>query len=282
MIKDKKTLICCLFIGLSGIAVFYLIPFIIGFVNSFIVSSDNINKIGFDNYIRLFKNETFKIAIVNTLVFSVTTVVLINLISFAVASFIKSSVKNNFLLNMIILPMAIPTIIITTVFNDVLINSIGKFISTLSGSYVDMMRGEFAFLSVVLIYLWKYTGFNTLIYLTALKTVPPMQYEAASLDGASYWKKLRYITLPCIFPFICFNTILAIINSFRMFRDIYILFGNYPSKNVYLLQHFIQNNFSTLNLDYVFCAAYVFFIVLFIIYVPLITKGNITEKYYDE
>jgi multiple sugar transport system permease protein len=146
----------------------------------------------------------------------------------------------------------------------------------------DFVRGEYAFWLVVLIYLWKYTGFHTLIYIMALSAVPPEQYEAASLDGASAWHKLLHITLPCIKPFIWFNMLLAIMNSFRIFRDVYVLFGDYPPRNVYLIQHFIQNNFIKLNMDYVYCAAYIFFAVLTVIFAPLIIKGNISESYYDE
>jgi len=144
------------------------------------------------------------------------------------------------------------------------------------------VRGEYAFLLTVLIYLWKYTGFHALIYIMALSTVPPEQYDAASLDGASVYKKFRYIILPCITPFIWFSVLLSVMNSFKIFKDIYILFGDYPPPDVYLLQHFIQNNFIKLNLGYVFCSVCIFLGILIAIFTPLIIKGNITEKYYDE
>lgn len=266
MINDKKILTICLVLGLSGIIIFYLVPFIIGFFNTFIISFDLSNGLGFDNYISLFNNDVFQLALVNTFMFTIFVIFSVNIISLIIACFFKNHFKNSFLLNILILPLIIPTIVIALIFGDILI--------------YDFL-GEYAFVSIILIYLWKYTGFHTLVYITALNTVPQEQYEIAALDGATKWNKLRFVTLPCIFPFICFNIMLSITNFFRMFRDVYILFGDYPPKNIYLLQHFIQNNFVKLNMDYVFSAAYIFFGILFIVFTPLIIKGNRLEKFYD-
>jgi len=283
MIKSKKFLTVCLFIGLSGIAVFYLIPFVYGITGAFTVSSDGgVKTLGINNFTRLFNNEVFRLALKNTFVFTLFAVIPINLLSFIFAGIIKNLIKNSFMLSIIILPLSVPTIVIAAIFGDTLTKELIAVVNMFSNVPVDFVRGEHAFWLVVLIYLWKYTGFHTLIYLMALSAVPDEQYEAASLDGASVWKKVFNITLPCILPFICFNILLAIMNSFRIFRDIYILCGDYPPRNIYLIQHFIQNNFIKLNMDYVFCAAYIFFGILAIIFVPLIIKGNITESYYDE
>ncbi|MCL2159998.1 MAG: sugar ABC transporter permease [Oscillospiraceae bacterium] len=283
MIKSKKLLIVCLSVGLSGIVAFYLIPFVAGIVGAFSVLADGGEKtFGIDNFARLFKNSVFQVALKNTFVFTLVTVVLANVLSFALASMIKNLVKNSLVLSAIILPMAVPTIVIAAVFGDTVAANLEKAINMFSAAPVDLVRGEYAFLLIVVIFLWKYTGFHALIYMTALSAVPFEQYEAASIDGAGAMTKMLHITLPCILPFICFNMLLSIMNSFRIFRDIYVLFGDYPPPNVYLVQHFIQNNFIKLNLDYVFCAAYIFFGILTVIFAPLIINGNITENYYDE
>ncbi|GHV13901.1 sugar ABC transporter permease [Clostridia bacterium] len=283
MIKNKKLLAVCLILCLSGIVVFYVIPFAAGIVDVFTVSSDSGAKaFGVDNFANLFQNSVFRVALKNTFVFTLVVVISVNVLSFIVAVIIKNLVNNSFLLSVIILPMTVPTIVIAAVFGDTLANQLTNIVNWFANSSVDLIRSGYAFILIVLIYLWKYTGFHTLVYIMALSIVPHDQYEAASLDGASAWKKLRHITLPCIFPFICFNLLLAIMNSFKIFKDIYIIFGDYPPQNVYLLQHFIQNNFIKLNLDYVFSAAYVFLGILIIIFAPLIIKGNIAEDYYDE
>ncbi len=286
MIKDKKVLAISLTLGLSGIVIFYLVPFIVGLISTFIETSGidglKFGFLGFEKYISLFKNEAFILAMVNTAMFTIIIVFLVNIISFLISCFIKYFLIKSYLLNIIILPLIIPTIVIALVIGDILSYDFLNMLKSFFHIAIDIVQEKYAFFSIILIYLWKYTGFNTLIYITALSTIPKEQFEAASIDGAGKLKKLYYIILPYIFPFICFNVLLSITNSFRMFRDIYILFGDYPPKNVYLVQHFIQNNFTRLNIDYVYCAAYVFFGIIFAVFSPLIITGNRIEKYYDE
>lgn len=138
MINDKKALTICLVLGLSGILIFYLIPFITGFINTFIVSFDN-NELGFSKYISLFNNDAFQLALVNTFMFTVFVVFSVNFISLIFACFIKYHFKNSYLLNILILPMIIPTIVIALIFGDIF----------------DLLKIKYAFIPIILIFMRK-------------------------------------------------------------------------------------------------------------------------------
>ncbi|MCL1794080.1 MAG: hypothetical protein FWG34_09440 [Oscillospiraceae bacterium] len=78
----------------------------------------------------------------------------------------------------------------------------------------------------------------------------------------------RYITLPLILPYVLISSILTVVNSFRIFKEIYVIYGNYPPQNLYFLQHYIQNQFLKLNYEMTAAASYVFLFLLCIALVP--------------
>ena len=118
---------------------------------------------------------------------------------------------------------------------------------------------------LVVLYVWKNSGFNIILFLAALNAIPKAYYEAADIDGAGKLAQLRKITLPLIVPYSFFIVIISIINSFRAFREAFILFGSHPHQSIYMIQHFMNNNFQNLNYIRLAVGAIMIFLVIFIL-----------------
>jgi len=100
---------------------------------------------------------------------------------------------------------------------------------------------------MILIFLWKNCGYNMVLFLAGLGNIPKDYYEAAWMDNASSLQVFKHITVPCLLPTGILALIMSIINSFKIFREIYLITGNYPQEGIYTLQHFMNNMFISLN-----------------------------------
>ena len=99
----------------------------------------------------------------------------------------------------------------------------------------------------------------------SLNSIPKAYYEVADLDSTSRLKKLINITLPMISPHLFFILVISIINTFKSFKEAYILCGDYPHKSIYMIQHFMNNNFQNLNYTRLSVGSILVFIIIFII-----------------
>lgn len=269
MIKDRKALLVFLLPSLAGFMVFYVIPFIGGFYYCFVNNAIERSIVGFDNFFTLFKNEAFLLALRNTIFLAVVTVPMMIAVSFSMALLIKTYTgRGNIFRNIAILPLAVPTASVALIWYLMFKDNgfINRILNLLTGAGgVNWMNSSLLYIPVIMIYIWKYAGFNIILFLGGLTMIPKELHEAASIDGAGLWVRIRKITLPYIFPITFFVTVLSIINSFKIFKEVYVLYGAYPPQSVYLLQHFINNNFTKLNYERLTTAAYVFAILIMIL-----------------
>lgn len=113
----------------------------------------------------------------------------------------------------------------------------------------DWMHTDSAFFVLVFSYIWKNLGYDVILWMAGLQDVSESIYEAAKVDGAGAWKSFCYITLPNIRPTAFTVVILSFLNSFKVFREAYLVAGNYPQENIYLMQHLFNNWFSRLSVD---------------------------------
>lgn len=189
--------------------------------------------------------------------FTIISVSVINLFSFTVALLLWRIPKKLYFM-MLILPLAIPVISTASAWMFIL-----KEISS------ELLYGRYAMLGVILIYTWKYSGFHILVYYSGIRSVPQSHWDAAAIDGASTLRYVRSILIPETHSFTIFNLFFEVLHSFLIFRDIYLLFGNYPPESMYLVQHFIQNSYVRLQYDEVLCAGYVFSVIVLLFFIPL-------------
>ena len=141
--------------------------------------------------------------------------------------------------------------------------------------------GEHAFVVLLILYLWKNTGYNVVLFLAALNSIPKEYYEAADIDGAGGFTKVTRLTLPLIAPHTRFILVISIVNLFKSFREAYILFGDHPDRSIYMIQHFINNNFINLNYIRLSVGAVLVFLVIFIM-VGLLLGFGLRGKGGDE
>lgn len=121
-------------------------------------------------------------------------------------------------------------------------------------------------LPVILLYIWKNVGFSVVIFSAALASVPDELYEFARLEGAGVVKQELKITLPLILPTAFLVFVLAWVNAFKIFKEVYFIGGAYPTDAVYTLQHFMNNKFAKLDYQDVTTAAYSFAVIVLVLF----------------
>ncbi len=111
------------------------------------------------------------------------------------------------------------------------------------------MDSPTAFWVLVGSYLWKNLGYDVVLWMAGLSSISNAIYEAARIDGAGEWTIFRRITLPCLLPTLFTVSVLSLLNSFKVFREAYLVAGDYPHRSMYLLQHLFNNWFRDLSFD---------------------------------
>ena len=253
---------------LLGYLAFYVAPFMMVFQKSVTKGIGASQKfVGIEHYKTLIQNDVFQLAYGNTLKFLAVALPLILLIAFAIALILKEQAqKHEWLKSVILLPYIMP-VVGTVLLVEHLFAATGfvnKTIYALGLPIVDWLHSEWAFAIVILLYLWKNTGYAVILLISGLTTIPDDLYDAANLDGATGWQKLRYITLPHMWYSFFFATIFSLINAFKCFREIFLIGGIHPHDSIYMLQHFINNSFEKMNYPKLAVASILFLVVIVI------------------
>ena len=118
---------------------------------------------------------------------------------------------------------------------------------------------------VLLLFLWKNLGYNMILFMSGLANIPRDLLEVADVSGASEAYKFFSIKLRYLSPTVLFVTILSLINSFKVFREVYLLTGDYPYESLYMLQHFMNNTFRSLDYQKLSAAAVVMALVMVVL-----------------
>lgn len=200
------------------------------------------------------------LAVKNTLRFLGTCIPLLVLSSLLLALLIQKigSGKRGFQAAFLI-PMAVPVAALV-LFWRLLFDKNGflnEFLRMFSIAPVDWMNEGTAFIVLVFSYLWKNMGYFIVLWMAGLNGIPVSYYEAARVDGANAWKCFFYITLPQLAASFTMITVLAFVNSFKVFREAYLIAGDYPHKSIYMLQHLFNNWFVSLDIQKMSTAAVV-------------------------
>jgi multiple sugar transport system permease protein len=264
--------------SLIGVLLFYIAPFFVIIYYSVIDNPISKKFVGFQNFIDVFNNEAFKLAAWNTFKFSFTAVPLAVVISLLIALVLNEKIPlssrfRTAYLSPMVVPVASIVLVVQVLFdyNGV----VNLFVTFFGGDKIDFLKSEHAMLVIILLFLWKNVGYNMILFLSALGTIPRDAIEVALLDTTSewliFWKiKIRYLT-----PTLVFVTILSTINSFKVFREVYLLTGSYPYESIYILQHYMNNMFNSLNYQKLSAAAIIMSIVMIaIILVMYILENN--------
>lgn len=265
--KRYEVLTGCLFLlpSLGGVLIFFLIPFLGGFYYAIVDSPVLGHFVGLKNFINLLHNEPFVKAAVNTILFTAIGVPLNMGISLILALLIKRAGKPGKMMQVFfILPLVIPVASVAYFWQIVFADNgfLNNFINTFGITAVDWMNTGWARMVIIIVYLWKYIGYNIVLYLFALSNIPAEYYESADIDGANSLQKFRHITIIYLTPALFFVFIISMINSLKVFRETYLIAGQYPHESIYMLQHYMNNMF--LSLDYQKLTSAAYFMAIFI------------------
>ena len=251
---------------LAGCLGFYAIPFLMVVRNSVFHGISYGKKfVGLGNYISMLSNGVFRLALGNTIKFLILALPLIIVIAFAIALMLNEHVKKyQTLKSVLLLPYIMPVVgsvlIVELLFAETGLLNEGLY--TLGLPIADWLGSEYAFAIVVLLYLWKNTGYAVILLLSGLLTIPEEQYGAANIDGANSWQQFLHITMPQMWYSVFFATVFSLINAFKCFREIFLIGGTHPNSSIYMLQHFINNAFEKLNYPKLAVASVLLLIVI--------------------
>lgn len=250
--KRKNTITAWLLLLplLTGLVIFLGAPGAILIQRSFYTGAGSSRFVALANYARVLGSRSFQLAAVHTLLFLAVSVPLLLVVGFVFAQVINRRLSGSRLFQAVLLsPLVLPAVGIVTMVqiffsDDGLLNGL---LAQLGRPAVYWMDSGAAFWIVVFVFVWKNMGYTTVLLMVGLNGIPRELFEIAEQDGANGRQKLWYITLPLMVPTLFFTSLLSLVNSFKIYREILLLGGEHPAPDIYFLQHYIANNFSQMD-----------------------------------
>ena len=218
----------------------FIIPFAEGVYLSFckFTTVNDAKFIGLSNYAKVFKDSTFVHAFWYTAAFTVVSVILINVLAFAVALLLTKGIKGtNVFRTVFFMPNLIGGIVLGYIWQLLLNGILMKFSRTLAYS------STFGFWGLVILMCWQQIGYMMIIYIAGIQNIPGELIEAAEIDGATKRQVLKSVTIPMVMPSITVCTFLTLTNSFKLFDQNLALTNGEPSKMSEMLALNIFNTF---------------------------------------
>jgi multiple sugar transport system permease protein len=139
---------------------------------------------------------------------------------------------------------------------------------------IDWLKSQYSHVVIVVLFLWKNLGYNMILFMAALSNIPGELVEVARLENANKWQIFWHIKLRFMSSTVLFVTIMSLINSFKVFREVYLMTGGYPYDSLYLLQHYMNNMFEKLNYQNLSAAAVLMSLVMIVIIGIMFTIEN--------
>lgn len=253
--------------NLLGVLYFSLLPMLQVLLRSF-QSAIGGKWVGIQNYAVVLNNTAFRLAVINTGKFIAVCIPLLITISLALAVLIYAiPIVASTLRSIFLMPMAVPAASVVLVWKVLFHESglINGTLLTLGSSGINWMSSDAAFWMLVISYLWKNLGYTMILWTAGLSAIPEGIYEAAQVDGASKWQTFLYITFPNLKGTAYTITVMSLLNSFKVFREAWLVAGDYPHESMYLLQHLYNNWFRELDFDKIAAASVMTSAVVFVL-----------------
>ncbi|QTH45202.1 sugar ABC transporter permease [Cohnella sp. LGH] len=271
--REGRVALTFLLPSVIGFALFYLIPFAMGLVYSVLDRTIGGSFVGFSNYMELLSSDSFRKAVLNTFWFMAANVPLMLMLSLGIALVLNRNLYlRQFLRMAFVLPLVVPVASVVMVW-QALFDWNGTFNAWLHAAgleRIDWMKSVWARSVISLFYLWKHIGYNMILLLAGLQSIPRDYYETAELEGAGKWFQCYRITLVYLTPTMVFVVLMSVMNTFKIFRETYLIAGDYPHDSIYTLQHYMNNMFLALDVQKLSAAATLMVIGIFILVTALL------------
>lgn len=251
-----------------GASIFFILPFFVVGYYALIDNPISREFVGLENFAALFANSAFRTAAKNTALFSAVAVPLAVVLPLCFALMLLRKLPFGSLFKTVLIsPLMVPTASVVLIW-QVLFHyngTVNAFLERFGVDKVDFFKSDYCIIVIVLLFLWKNIGYNMILFMSALAAIPVDITEACMLDGAGPVRVFFKIKLPYISSTVCFVTILSLINSFKIFREVYLMTGRYPYERLYMLQHFMNNTFVSLDYQKLSAAAIAMCAVMIVI-----------------
>jgi len=263
--------------SLAGTAVFVLLPYVDVVRRSFFEAAGG-RFVAMQNYVTVAGNSAFRLASFNTLRFLVICVPLLVLVSLFCSMLIAGLKEEETVFKTsLLVPLAIPVASIVLLWKlffhpQGMVNQITALFG-MAG--IDWINGDTAFGVLVFTYVWKNLGYDVVLWVAGLAAISDELYEAARVDGAGIVARFLYVTLPGLSKTAFLVVSLSVFNSFKVFREAYLIAGEYPHESIYMLQHLFNHWFVTLDIQKMSAASV---LLLLVVALPVITKGLASRR----
>lgn len=269
-----------IFVSLSilCITLFVFYPTVQSLITSFKSGmGNNLQFSGLENYRRLITDATFIKAVKNTFLYLLVQVPVMIVLALIIASALndKNLKFNGFFRTAIFLPcvtsLVAYSIIMKSIFaDDGIVNQLLMTLHIISGPIEWVTDPIWAKILIIIAITWRWTGYNMIFYLSGLQNIDPSIYEAASIDGASTFKKFTKITVPLLKPIILFTTITSTIGTLQLFDEVVNITGGGPANATTTISHYIYNLCFTYTPNFGYAAAVAYVVVIMIVILSLI------------
>jgi multiple sugar transport system permease protein len=263
--------------ALIVIAVFFFLPVLAGFALSFtdfdiyaLADIGNLRFVGVANYVELLRTALFWKALGNTLYFVGVGVPLSIAVSLATALLLNSKLARfkPFFRVALFAPVVTTLVAVAIIWRYLLNTSSGLInygLESVGLGAVDWLGDpRWAMPAIILFAVWKNFGYNMIIFLAGLQSIPEELYEAARIDGASSWQQLRYVTLPSLAPVVLLVSVLTMAGYFQLFAEPYVMTQGGPLQStVSVLYYMYEEGFKWWNLGFASAIAFVLFVLMF-------------------
>ncbi|MCD7761794.1 MAG: sugar ABC transporter permease [Lachnospiraceae bacterium] len=256
--------------SLFGTIIFYCIP-LMDVIRRSVTENAGSAFVGLKNFQTVFENTAFKLAAKNTLRFIVVCIPLLLTMSLLLAVVIMRCRWGNFYKSAMLLPMALPAVSVALIWKLLFHNHgvLNGVLSLIGLQTTDWLNSGASFWVLVLSYLWRNIGYDMVLWIAGLQQIENDIYEAARVDGAGEIRIFFWIILPNMKQVFYTVAVLSLLNSFKVFREAYLVAGNYPHESMYLMQHLFNNWFAALSLDKMSAASVLLGMVIFLMIILL-------------
>ena len=285
-VNDSKRTYMLITIPILALFVcFNTVPLIRGVVYSFtnFKGFGDYDWVGFRNYMDLFTDPRIGNSYLFTIKLAIVATIVTNVISLILALGLNSKIKGKtFLRAAYFVPNVLGALVVGYIFQYIftyILSELGKMIGSETLSTSMLSSTNLAWIAIVVVCAWQNIAMNTIIYISGLQTVPEDVYEAGDLDGATGWKKFRYLTFPLIIPFFTINMVLCVKNFLMVFDQIMAMTQGGPAQSTESISYLIYNNgMKGGSFGYQSANAVVFFIVIVVISVAQMSISSKKEE----
>ena len=281
----KKTASYWLFLlpSLLGVLVFFVVPFGYSLYYALIDNMGSQEFVGLKNFSDTLTNSLFQSAAFNSAVFMVISVPLGMALALVLSLCLQKMKRGRVAATMVLLlPLVVPSGTIVY-FWKVFFDSNGlvnELLLQLGLSHQWVSQNQWHMAILVVIFLWKNVSYNIVLFWSGLNWIPKTYDEQMELEGAGPWTQFWNVTWIYRSPTTFVVLLMSIVNNFKVFKEVYMLYGAYPDPDIYMLQHYMNNQFLSLNMQKLSSAAYILFLVIgILLLIVFYAQKRVTDAY---